>query len=45
MLGSKEMTVYEEVNVFFDRAAERLGLEDGVREMLRRPWRDKDPIK
>ena len=40
MLGSKEITVYEEVNVFFDRAAERLGLEDGVREMLRRPWRE-----
>lgn len=40
MLGTKEMTVYEEVNVFFDRAAERLGLDDGVREMLRRPWRE-----
>lgn len=40
MLGSKELTVYEEVNVFFDRAADRLGLDDGVREMLRRPWRE-----
>ena len=37
---AKEMTVYEEVNVFFDRAADRLGLDDGMREMLRRPWRE-----
>ena len=37
---SKEMTVYEEVNVFFDRAADRLGMDDGLREMLRRPWRE-----
>ena len=37
MLGTNEMTVYEKVNVFFDRAAERLGLDDGVREMPRRP--------
>ena len=34
------LSVYEEVNVFLDRAAERLGLEDGVREMLRTPWRE-----
>jgi glutamate dehydrogenase (NAD(P)+) len=40
MQEAKELTVYEEVNVFFDRAADRLGLEDGVREMLRRPWRE-----
>ena len=39
MAISTEMTTFDEVNVFFDRAAERLGLEEGVREMLRRPWR------
>ncbi len=31
---------YESVNVFFDRAADRLGLDDGERELLRRPWRE-----
>ena len=34
------MSTFEEVNVFFDRAADRLKLEDGMREMLRRPWRE-----
>ena len=34
------MSVFEEVNVFFDRAADRLDLDDGVRELLRRPWRE-----
>ncbi len=33
-------STFEEVNVFFDRAAERLRLEDGLREMLRKPWRE-----
>ena len=30
----------EEVNLFFDQAAERLGLAEGRREMLRGPWRE-----
>jgi glutamate dehydrogenase (NAD(P)+) len=30
----------DEVNQFFDRAADRLGLPDGERELLRRPWRE-----
>ena len=34
------LSVFEEVNVFLDRASERLGLEEGVREMLRTPWRE-----
>lgn len=34
------MTAFDEVNVFFDQAADRLKLEDGIREMLRRPWRE-----
>ena len=28
------------MNLFFDQAAERLGLAEGRREMLRRPWRE-----
>lgn len=39
-MSTQELTVYEEVNVFFNRAADRIGLEEGVREMLRRPWRE-----
>ena len=34
------VSTFDEVNVFFDRAAERLGLPDGDRELLRRPWRE-----
>ena len=34
------MSTYEEVEIFFDAAASRLGLDDGVRELLRRPWRE-----
>ena len=33
-------STYEAVNVFFDRAADRLRLDDGERELLRRPWRE-----
>jgi glutamate dehydrogenase (NAD(P)+) len=40
VVSTREMTAFDEVNLFFDRAAERLGLEDGVREMLRQPWRE-----
>ncbi|MCI0439360.1 MAG: glutamate dehydrogenase [Chloroflexi bacterium] len=36
----KTLSTFDEVNMFFDRAAERLGLADGVSEMLRRPWRE-----
>jgi glutamate dehydrogenase (NAD(P)+) len=35
-----KLTPFEEVTLFFDQAAERLGLTDGLREMLRRPWRE-----
>ncbi len=34
------MTPFEQVNLFFDRAAERLNLSGGLRDMLRRPWRE-----
>ena len=37
---AKKLTPFEEVNLFFDQAAERLGLAEGRREMLRRPWRE-----
>ena len=40
MNTSPAMSTFDEVNVFFDRAADRLGMGDGVREMLRRPWRE-----
>ena len=40
MSVSSEMSAFDEVNVFFDQAADRLNLEDGLREMLRRPWRE-----
>lgn len=35
-----ELSTFDEVNIFFDRAADRVGLDDGVRELLRRPWRE-----
>jgi len=40
LAGKNGLTPYEEVNLFFDQAAERLKLPDGLREMLRRPWRE-----
>jgi glutamate dehydrogenase (NAD(P)+) len=40
MSVSTEMSAFDEVNVFLDQAAERLQLEDGLRELLRRPWRE-----
>ncbi|MCH2505470.1 MAG: glutamate dehydrogenase [Dehalococcoidia bacterium] len=40
MATAKKLTPFEEVNLFFDQAAERLGLAEGRREMLRRPWRE-----
>lgn len=33
-------TAFEEVNAFLDRAADRIQLEDGLRELFRRPWRE-----
>ena len=40
MPPANKMTPFDEVNVFFDRAADRLGLDDGTRELLRTPWRE-----
>ena len=40
MTTNHHQSTFDGVNVFFDRAAERLGLADGVRDMLRRPWRE-----
>ena len=36
----EEVSLFEEVNLFFDSAADRLGLSNGLREMLKRPWRE-----
>ena len=35
-----EQSTFDEVNQFFDGAADRLGLADSLREMLKRPWRE-----
>ncbi|MDP6715146.1 MAG: Glu/Leu/Phe/Val dehydrogenase dimerization domain-containing protein [SAR202 cluster bacterium] len=40
MTTASGMSTFDEVNVFFDKAADRLELPDGVREMLRNPWRE-----
>lgn len=40
MTPSDGTSSFDEVNQSFDKAADRLGLADGVREMLRRPWRE-----
>ncbi len=34
------MNAFDEVNEFFDRAADRLGLDDGTRALLKKPWRE-----
>jgi glutamate dehydrogenase (NAD(P)+) len=36
----KELTPFEEVNLFLDESAERLKLTEGCRQMLRQPWRE-----
>ena len=40
MKSETELTPFEEVNLFYDQAADRLGLSSGISEMLRRPWRE-----
>ena len=40
MTTNTPQSTFDGVNVFFDRAADRLGLADGVQDMLRRPWRE-----
>ncbi|MBI2872685.1 MAG: glutamate dehydrogenase [Chloroflexi bacterium] len=35
-----EASPFEQVNVLFDRAADRLGISDDLRELLRMPWRE-----
>jgi len=39
-ITSRPISPFEEVNHFVDRAADRLNLPDGLREMLRRTWRE-----
>jgi glutamate dehydrogenase (NAD(P)+) len=34
------ISVFDEVNLVFDSSADRLGLSEGIREMLRHPWRE-----
>ena len=40
MATTGKMSAFDEVNVFLDRAVDRLGLDDGFRELLSRPWRE-----
>ena len=40
MLENLELTIFDEVNLFFDQSADRLDLNEGMREMLKRPWRE-----
>ena len=40
MLKTKKLSAFDEVGLFFDRAADRLGLNDGLRKMLKQPWRE-----
>ncbi len=40
MTIANAISSFDEVNLSFDKAAERLELPDGIREMLRRPWRE-----
>jgi glutamate dehydrogenase (NAD(P)+) len=37
---AQELSPFQEVNLFLDGSAERLGLTDGLRAMLRQPWRE-----
>ena len=40
MLKTQDLNTFDQVNLFFDSAADRLGIKDGLREMLKRPWRE-----
>lgn len=40
MVTIQATTSSEQANLFYDRTADRLGLSPGIREMLRRPWRE-----
>ncbi|MCH8893619.1 MAG: glutamate dehydrogenase [Chloroflexi bacterium] len=40
MLKTQDLNTFDQVNLFFDSAADRLGIIDGLREMLKRPWRE-----
>jgi glutamate dehydrogenase (NAD(P)+) len=40
MTAAAEMSAFDEVNMYFDHAADRLKLDDGIRSLLRRPWRE-----
>ncbi len=40
MVVSTELSTFEEVNIFFDQAADHLDMNEGVRKLLRRPWRE-----
>ena len=36
----EQVSPFQAVNIFYDRAAERVGVPDDMRELLRTPWRE-----
>lgn len=40
MLKTAELSTFDQANLFFDNAEDRLGLANGLREMLKRSWRE-----
>ncbi len=40
MVDTDKASVAEGVNSFFEKAADYLKLDGGIRELLRRPWRE-----
>lgn len=38
--GLQGVSSLDEVNIFFDRAADRLSLDEGMRALLKTPWRE-----
>lgn len=40
MLVAEKTTSFEQVSLLYDRAADRLGMPQGIRQMLREPWRE-----
>ncbi len=40
MLVAEKTISFEQVSLLYDRAADRLGMPQGIRQMLREPWRE-----
>ena len=40
MLVAEKTTSFDQISLLYDRTADRLGLPQGIRQMLRKPWRE-----